>query len=32
MQDIEKIYNEHFNTVYKYLFFLTHDANTSDFD
>ncbi len=30
MQDIEKIYNDYFQTVYKYLFCLTHDADISE--
>lgn len=30
MQDIEQIYKEHFETVNKYLFCLTHDANISE--
>lgn len=30
MQSIEQIYEEYFNTVYKYLFCLTHDANFSE--
>lgn len=30
MQDIEKLYNEYFSTVYKYLLYLTHDANYSE--
>lgn len=30
MQDIEKIYKKHFNTVYKFLFCLTHDNNISE--
>lgn len=30
MQSIEQLYEEYFNTVYKYLFCLTHDANFSE--
>lgn len=30
MDDIEKIYNQYFNTVYKYLLFLTHDSVFSE--
>ena len=30
MQGIEKIYNDYFQTVYKYLFCLTHDADISE--
>lgn len=30
MQDIEKLYEEYFNSVYKYLLCLTHDANLSE--
>lgn len=30
MQDIEEIYEEYFNSVYKYLLCLTHDANLSE--
>ena len=30
MHDIELIYKEYFDTVYKYLFCLTHDANSSE--
>ena len=30
MQDIEQLYEEYFNSVYKYLLCLTHDANLSE--
>lgn len=30
MQDMEQMYNEYFNTVYKYLLCLTHDAGVSE--
>ncbi len=30
MQDIEEIYKEHFETVYKYLFCLTHNSDLSE--
>ena len=30
MQNIEEIYKQHCNTVYKYLFCLTHDENISE--
>lgn len=30
MQDIEKIYEEYFQTVYKYLFYLTHNSDLSE--
>ena len=30
MKDIEKLYNDYFNTVYKYLLYLTHDTNYSE--
>lgn len=30
MQNIEQIYKEHFKTVYKYLFCLTHDSDISE--
>lgn len=30
MQNIEKIYEEYFETVYKYLFCLTHDTDLSE--
>lgn len=30
MQNLEELYKEHFNAVYKYLFCLTHDANLSE--
>lgn len=30
MQNIEKIYEEYFETVYKYLFCLTHDNNIAE--
>lgn len=30
MQNIEEIYKEYFETVYKYLFCLTHDSNLSE--
>lgn len=30
MQDIEKVYEECFETVYKYLFCLTHDSDLSE--
>lgn len=30
MQDIEKIYEEYFKTVYKYLFCLTHNSDISE--
>lgn len=30
MQDLEKLYTEYFQTVYKYLFCLTHDAFLSE--
>ena len=30
MQDIEGLYEEYFNSVYKYLLCLTHDANLSE--
>lgn len=30
MQDIEKVYEEYFETVYKYLFCLTHNSDLSE--
>lgn len=30
MQDIEKLYNDYFQTVFKYLFCMTHDADISE--
>ncbi|WP_461206741.1 RNA polymerase sigma factor [Clostridium sp. DL1XJH146] len=30
MRDIEKLYNDHFQTVFKYLFCMTHDADLSE--
>ena len=30
MQNVEKLYNDHFQTVYKYLFCLTHEADLSE--
>ncbi len=30
MQDIEKVYEEYFKTVYKYLFCLTHNSDLSE--
>lgn len=30
MQNIEKIYEQHFKTVYKYLFCLTHNQDLSE--
>ena len=30
MQSMEELYNEYFNTVYKYLVYLTHDSNFSE--
>ncbi|MBR0596354.1 RNA polymerase sigma factor [Sinanaerobacter chloroacetimidivorans] len=30
MQDIEKFYNDYFQTVFKYLFCMTHDADISE--
>lgn len=30
MQDIEELYNEYFQTVYKYLYSLTHSADLSE--
>ena len=30
MQDIEKLYNDYFQTVFKYLFTMTHDADISE--
>lgn len=30
MQNMEKLYNEYFNVVYKYLLCLTHDSNFSE--
>ncbi len=30
MQDMDELYNEHFQTVYKYIFCLTHDADLSE--
>ena len=30
MQDMEQMYNEYFNTVYKYLLCLTHDTTISE--
>lgn len=30
MQDIEKLYNDYFQTVFKYLFCMTHDVDISE--
>ena len=30
MQNMKQVYEEHFNTVYKYLLCLTHNANFSE--
>ena len=30
MRDIEKLYNDYFQTVFKYLFCMTHDADISE--
>ena len=30
MQDIEQIYKDYFNTVYKYLFCMTHSSDISE--
>ncbi len=30
MKDLEKLYNDYFQTVYKYLFSITHDADMSE--